>query len=128
MVGTTERKNTWCVHIVHIVYQYQLQIKALLKQCKKLAKLSMQPQWEQMLYQVALLFKIMVSWKFYARINEIAKISVILEHRDLSANSESLNANSKSLNANSSSFDANLENLNDSERLNANSKYSRQHN
>ena len=61
-----------------------------------------------------------MSWKFYARIYEIAKISVILEHRDLNANSESLNANSKGLNANSSSFDANLENLNDSERLNAN--------
>ena len=47
--------------------------------------------------------------------------SVVLEHWDL-------NANSKSLTANSASFDANLENLNDSERLNANSKYSRQHN
>ena len=40
--------------------------------------------------------------------------SAVLEHWDL--------------NANSASFDANLENLNDSERLNANSRYSRQHN
>ena len=71
----------------------------------------MQPR-EQMLYQVAFLFKIIVSWKFYARIYEIAKNSVVLEHRDL-------NANSKSQNANSSRLDANLENLNDSERLNA---------
>ena len=74
---------------------------------------------EQMLYQVAFLFKIIVSWKFYARIYEIAKNSVVLEHRDLNANSESLDANSKSQNANSSRLDANLENLNDSERLNA---------
>ena len=82
-----------------------------------------------MLYPDAISFKITVCNIHERFMQECIKwqwplpfYSIILEHRNL------INANLESLNANNESFDGNLENLNDSERLNANSKYSNQPN